>query len=243
MKDNTIKVFILGSCVSRDPFELDDKKEFEVVNYIARSSLASLIGKPYIDKKIIDNLDSQWLQKQLHNDMEKSLFLHLLDKEFDILLMDFIDERFDLSIKKEVIHTASTEYKEALYTPNQYNTIKGFSDEKFKLWEQGLKKLVDFLTIHKLIDTVVLNRVYWTNKIGENGVINTKYSTDYIKKANDDLERMYLKIIQLIPNIKIIDYPKNILFSDPNHKWGLAPFHYNNLLMQEQLLRLKECLK
>ncbi len=25
MKDNTIKVFILGSCVSRDPFELDEK--------------------------------------------------------------------------------------------------------------------------------------------------------------------------------------------------------------------------
>jgi len=40
-----IKVFILGSCVSRDPFVAASAGDFEIVAYGARTSLASPLNR------------------------------------------------------------------------------------------------------------------------------------------------------------------------------------------------------
>jgi len=239
MDKNKYKIFIYGSCVSRDPFELDNEGKFEIVDYFARSSLASLVGKPYIDKKIIDGISKPWAKKVTKQDMEKSLFEHLLKQEFDVLIVDLIDERHNLHIKENIINTISVEYGKALYHPNQYSTIKAFSDEKFNIWIKGLEKLAYCLKKNNLDNKVVLNKIYWTNFIGEEKSINIQYSTEHVEKANNELERMYIKFIKFLPNTKVVKYPKEMLYSDPNHKWGLAPFHYNDFVMRHQLLELE----
>ena len=235
VQEKPIKVFIFGSCVSRDPFEIADERDFEIIDYVARTSIASLSAEPYVDENIVKNIPSKWQQRMVLGDMNKSFFSKLLNTSFDVLLIDLIDERFNLSIKGQSVHTISSEYKKALYTPNSYRSIKRFSDEKFRLWEKGLEKLVTFLKKNRLENKIVLNKVYWTHKIGQDGIVNERYSPQDIKEANDDLKRMYTKISTLLPYIKTIEYPENQLFTDPSHKWGVEPFHYNENIFKRQL--------
>ncbi len=230
-----IKVFILGSSVSRDPFELADEKDFQIVGYIARTSFASFASKPYVDQKIIENIPSPWQQKMVLNDMSKTTFKKILNSSFDVLLIDLIDERLNLSIFNEYIHTLSSEYKKALYRPNQYHIIERFSEEKFELWKKGFQKFIDFIKTNSLEDKVLLNRLYWTRKVGEEKVLNENYTQEIIDKVNADLDRMYDHFIKNLPNTKVINYPEPIVYSDPQHKWGLEAFHYNKLMFKWQL--------
>lgn len=136
-----IKVFILGSCISRDPFEIADKTDFAVVNYYARTSLASLAAAPFVDEKILEGIKSNWQRRMVRADMQKSVFSALETANFDLLLIDLIDERFSLSAKGSSVHTISTEYKKALYKPNPYDFISARSEEKLRLWREGLGKI------------------------------------------------------------------------------------------------------
>jgi len=78
-----IKVFILGSCVSRDPFSIADASIFEVVAYHARTSFASLAASPYIDEKILNNISSPFQKRMVRSDMEKSVLIELGNKDYD----------------------------------------------------------------------------------------------------------------------------------------------------------------
>ncbi|ECQ5431626.1 hypothetical protein FZJ70_09100 [Campylobacter coli] len=179
--NKAIKVFILGSCVSRDPFELADEKDFQIVGYIARTSFASFASKPYVDQKIIKNIPSPWQQKMVLNDMSKTTFKKILNSNFDVLLIDLIDERLNLSIFNEYIHTLSSEYKKALYRPNQYHIIERFSEEKFELWKKGIEKVYEDL--QKIQHRIILNKVYYSDvfyggdkfKIDEEWLVNNNF--------------------------------------------------------------------
>ncbi|AJC84185.1 hypothetical protein IMC75_04755 [Campylobacter peloridis] len=233
--NKTIKVFILGSCPSKDPFELADKKDFQIVGYIARTSFASFTSKPYVDQKIIKNILSPYHQKMVLNDMSKTTFKKILNSDFDVLLIDLIDERLNLSVFNEYIHTLSNEYKKALYKPNQYQIVKQFSEKKMSLWKKGFKKFIDFIKTNSLEDKIFLNKFYWTIKVGEESILNKNYTQEFIDKVNTDLDKMYNYFIKNLPNTKVIEYPKSIIYSDPQHKWGLEAFHYNKLMFKWQL--------
>ncbi|EHT8411842.1 hypothetical protein KXO07_001307, partial [Campylobacter coli] len=52
------KICIFGSCVSRDIFEYDEQKNFELIGYYARSSFASLSSNAMIEQDVLDNIQS-----------------------------------------------------------------------------------------------------------------------------------------------------------------------------------------
>lgn len=99
---NPIKVFILGSCVSRDPFELADKRDFEVVNYYARTSFASLGSEAYVDEKILSGIDSKWQKRMVKADMDKSFFKAIKESKFDVLLIDSLMKGLDCLYTKNL---------------------------------------------------------------------------------------------------------------------------------------------
>ncbi|MGP9632698.1 DUF6270 domain-containing protein [Halomonas sp. AOP43-A1-21] len=230
-----IRVFILGSCVSRDPFEIADKKDFTIVSYYARSSFASLGANAYVDKKLLNNISSSWQRRMVNADMSKSIFTHLESVDYDVLLLDLIDERFSLSKFGNSLHTISSEYKKALYKPNQYGFINANSDEKLLLWKDGLKKISDFLIKKNLDSKVVVNKVYWSlNSEGKEKLLN-RYTESSVKIANEKLKWMYDEIERIMPNAKFITYTDSELELDEQHKWGLEPFHYSKKAFIKQL--------
>ncbi|WP_110929634.1 DUF6270 domain-containing protein [Bacillus massiliglaciei] len=86
---------ILGSCVSRDIFRLLDT-DYKVNYYHARSSILSLMSAPYPLEEQDVQLKSRFKQRTVLTDMNKTFFQQLEEKKNDLLMIDFIDERFAL---------------------------------------------------------------------------------------------------------------------------------------------------
>lgn len=235
--NSPIKVFILGSCVSRDPFETDHKQDFEIVSYYARTSLASLSAPPHIDTKIVNNITSKFQRRMVLADMEKTVLKDVLNKNYDILLIDLIDERFDLSIYKKSIHTISSEYKKGLYSPNNYKIVGRYSENKTAYWKEGFDKLIAILKSNNTLDKLVINKVYWT-ETSNSEVTFEQYSYQQIEESNNYLNIMYEYIKNHYPEIKFIEHSDNELIADVEHKWGHAPFHYVNAFSEKQIKQL-----
>ena len=68
-------VRILGSCVTRDAFEITT--DFKLVDYTARTSLASLATKSRIDSGILNNIKSTFQKRMVERDMTKRFWLSL----------------------------------------------------------------------------------------------------------------------------------------------------------------------
>lgn len=232
-----IKVFILGSCVSRDPFEFAQKGDFEVVDYCARTSFASLGAPPFVDEKILQAIESSFQRRSVRGDMEKSVFSRMKDTEFDALLIDLIDERFGIALHGTSIHTVSSEYRKGLYRPHPYQIVRADAAERLDYWNTGFAKFVDFIKSNGYEDKVVVNQVYWTFDGADS--LNERYGCDYRDLMNSNLEYMYDQIRQELPKSKFISYGKDELLVDVNHKWGIEPYHYSRDVQLKQLSRLK----
>ncbi|HEC1792584.1 TPA: hypothetical protein R1734_000897 [Campylobacter lari] len=66
------KICIFGSCASRDIFEYDEQKNFELIGYYARSSFASLSSNAMIEQDVLDNIQSSFQRRMVLQDMNKS---------------------------------------------------------------------------------------------------------------------------------------------------------------------------
>lgn len=115
--------FIYGSCVSRDVFRFAREGSFHIADYYARSSLISAMAPPVAVSGFYDleKITSNFRRRSVERDLSKTLLNALTQKKYDILLLDFIDER--ISIMK-VKRTEERELCYSLYriqgTPARY---------------------------------------------------------------------------------------------------------------------------
>lgn len=233
---NPTKIFIYGSCVTRDAFNTPEAKQrFEIVEYIARSSLGSLATEPCIDNAILTKIQSNFQRRMVEYDMNKQLFTRIAQCQFDILLIDLIDERFDLlEVGANQILTYTNEYVSGGGMATSGRLIKNGSQEYISLWKQGVTKLFDALSKNGLINKVKINQITWMYPFQD---INehTKFTDERIVKNNNLLKLMYRELRMLFPESSFIVYSDSVLKADINHKWGLSPFHYIPELYQAML--------
>lgn len=122
--ENNLRVAIFGSCVSRDIFSIvDDCRDLVLAGYYARCSLASLAANPWVDAAVLQSIESPFQRKMVRADMDKSFIRFLGDAKFDVLLFDFIDERFNLQrMKNGALVTLSNEYLSAASRPPEFRS-------------------------------------------------------------------------------------------------------------------------
>jgi hypothetical protein len=53
-----------------------------------------------------------------------------------------------------------------------------------------------------------------------------KFDEDYVLAHNRLLSHYYSKLLEGMPNAVIVDATEAAFRADPNHRWGLFPFHY-----------------
>lgn len=215
-------VRILGSCVTRDAFEITT--DFKLVDYTARTSLASLATKSRIDSGILNNIKSTFQKRMVERDMTKRFWLSLENSQNDILIIDLIDDRFNLKLFDDnSSHTVSSEYKTASASQGQIGrVIKSASNEFKMLWEAGLQRLKEHCEELK-IDKIFINCVFYQP--------TGNYSIDSsakIAEKNEYLRAAYVKLENTFGSQAMIQYPEDIIKADPEHKWGLAPFHFTS---------------
>ncbi len=233
--ENQKKILIFGSCVSRDIFNL--KNDFHLINYFARSSFASIFQTPFSHPEIAESLESKFQERIVKADMKKSILSDLKKGNFDILLLDFIDERFNLFKLNDSICTLSNEaIKTGLL--EEYpdpEIIKNSSQEFFDMWEQGWKQFIELMQDMGQLEKVILNKVYWAEETVSSDNFEPIYSKDKTQQMNIFLDKLYAIAEQSLPSENIMQFSKKVMIGADEHQWGLSPFHYISEYYEEAL--------
>jgi glycosyltransferase involved in cell wall biosynthesis len=233
------KILIFGSCVSRDIFNLENN--FQLVNYFARSSFASIFQTPFSYPEVAKRLESKFQEKIVEADMKKTILLDLIKGDFDILLLDFIDERFNLLLLNGTVCTLSNE---AISTGlareyPDHEIIKSGSEQFFEMWEEGWRKFIGLMRENGQLEKVVLNKVYYAEQTISGGNFEPTYPKTKIVQMNIFLDKLYAIAEKSLFLENIMSFSKNVIVGADEHQWGKSPFHYVEKYYQDALFLLQ----
>jgi hypothetical protein len=233
------QIDILGSCVTRDAFEFPMASDYTPAPYFARSSLISIYSPSLEIKKEGIILKSQFQQKTVFNDLNKVFRQHINNSTSHFLIIDFIDERFDILKYKDSYLTNSDEYKNSNLPTILNTTTLEKNQEYFKLWELAALRFVQDLKIRQP-KSVILHKAFWCKKyIDKDGNIQSFPNQERIDLNNKRLERMYAFVERNLPGILKSIHLRGEYLSDINHRWGLSPFHYESKYYEDFIKELK----
>lgn len=230
------RIFILGSCVSRDAFEIPGH-DFNLVGYIARTSLASAFTTRSAPPDIVRlgaRIRSAFQRRMVEIDLRKRALSLIGSVGFDYLLIDLIDERFNLArfagsnVRPEVF-TLSRELA-AVCSWSGAQVVPG-TNQHFAAWKRGVERLLRNLPPERII----VNRAFWASTMSDGTPLDNQ---PLIEQSNGTLEIMY-DYLQRNHVGGVITYPEGVV-ADPAHKWGVAPFHYAPSVYGSMMRQLQE---
>lgn len=221
-----MKIFISGSCVSRDPFTPVVLEEFEVVDYNARYSLARLCY-PRVNMDVDpdffeERVPKAFVRKLLKNEFENNLIERLNTKQFDYLVLDFVSERFGLVMYKNNGYVTNSDdiRKAQLAVLRSSPKIESSSREFLDNFKNGLQKVVKEVGKERII----INNVFWTEIMDNGERISTP---EIVERRNSFISHLYQLAKDVgIPEANFVNYPSDIFVADSNHRWAVSPFHY-----------------
>ncbi|MGK8436046.1 DUF6270 domain-containing protein [Ectopseudomonas hydrolytica] len=226
------EVLIFGSCVSRDIFNFDSAGNFNLVDYYARQSLGSLVGQPYSNDAVLQRISSAFRRRMVARDFAKSILqADSAIARADVILLDLIDERFDLLLLPTGhVLTYSAELAESKFLDepegNGYRRLKPGSEERRAYWLEGMERFFSWLQANGKRPAVLVNKVYWSSRIEPEGTAEFAVSQEAIGKANAELDWMYAQLRRWLAADQFMSFAPDSLVADADHRWGVAPFHY-----------------
>ena len=212
------KIAIHGSCVSRDFAEF---RGWSVSHYQARSSFATKSTPPVkFDESYLMRISSPFQQRMVRWDLIKRKFE---PGDATFLMVDLIDERFDVYL----IGTSTVTRSKAFFDCGVLESIIGDKirlerggDEYIRIFKEGLAFFSEWVNL-----PIVLHRAFWASMVRAEDGIETMENIDQINRENALLRRLYSLTIEALNPMSIVE-STSLLIADPEHKWGLAPFHY-----------------
>jgi hypothetical protein len=222
-----------------------EKDQIVLADYFARSSIASIASNPYcLNDDYYTRIASEFQRRMVKRDLTKTFLDEIADrKDFDFILLDLIDERFDLyEASPGSMLTLSTEFMGSGFLSAADRSgslrIRSGSERHRELWKSGVKRLFTILAGHNIASRVVVNKVFWANQT-EDGTPLPAKDLRQRDAANSLLAWMYEELEKYVPESRWITFPETVLRGNPNHRWGIAPFHYSNAYYHDAVSQLK----
>jgi hypothetical protein len=178
-------------------------------------------------------LKSKWQQRMVSFDLEKKLPALLQRNDFDVLLLDLIDERFPVMLFEGVPVTGSSEFGQGYGDIRSLRQMKADDPVRLHLWKQGVRALLQCVSPERII----LNKVYWALRNSEGEMLPNQVR---IIANNNRLHLMY-RYLSSIDGLKVIEYAPELLIADPGHKWGNSPYHYIPPMYAHTIDCLRNC--
>lgn len=227
MSVTKLKVFIYGSCVSRDTAELR-KGQWDLLEYVARQSLISAANAPIPLPSEIP-LPSPFQRSMVENDFGSTLFpaLRLNGAEADRVVIDLVDERLGVyPYDNGGYLTFSTEMNQSAVMKKVLGRGKflDFGTEgHFEVWAEALDKLVALLDDLGLVDKVRVIKSLFVDLSDDGSAVMLTRGIDA-----SEWNRRYARYYALIQDkgLRVVDLPTESLTSSRFHRWGPAQYHY-----------------
>ncbi len=178
-------------------------------------------------------LTSGFQKRMLHSDIRKTLAASLSGGNFDVLVVDFIDERMNTIELGGTTITESNELKATGFEFDPALSHEPWSAVGTARRLEGIRELLNLVDPSK----IVVNRVYWAT-VDTDGVPFPR--SRWFDRNNRLLYDLY-KEIEKAPGVRFIDYPGGAPLAAVGHRWGRQPFHYSaatNDHFLEELTRL-----
>lgn len=237
------KILIVGSCVSRDILNYNEDSTLEISAYYARSSFASAFAPVATADEYSHTLQSKFQASIVKADLQNSLSSSLKDTNFDILLIDLIDERFSIALEDSGgIFTLSNELISAGFdvTANNIKIIKSQTDDFYDLWEKGWLKFITNIKSLDRLEDVFIHKTFWSSATQSGNDYSSMFHKEQISAANSFLQRLYTRIALDLQTHQFIEPAPQFLCGADDHKWGISPFHYIDDYYKFMLEKLKK---
>ena len=240
-KTTPTRVTIYGSCVARDSVDLAGAGRLVVTDYIARQSLISA-GQDVSDlfpedAQVAHRFQRRMMEADFAGDLEQRLAADA--PKTDLLLWDLADERHGVHVFDDGrVVTRSidlTAVPETLAVVEPAQHVPFGTDEHYALWAQRAQQLRDHLRKHDLFDTTIVLQVPWALVTADGRETPLSMGTSAIE-ANEAYRRYFEHLREL--GFTIIELQPLGVLADPEHRWGLAPFHYTQDVYEEIVDRL-----
>lgn len=238
-KDPVVHVAVYGSCVARDSVDLAGGGRFEVIEYVARQSLlsAGLDGFRHFPDEV--DIDSAFQRKQMQGDFAGDLRARLQQAaSADLLLWDLADERHGVHIFDDgSVVTRSIDLirlEPVLQAVESARHLPFGTDEHFELWSASAAEFHDQLVAWGLFERTIVLQVPWA-LITKEGRPTPWSMGKRAPDANEEYQRYYDQLRRL--GFAVIELHPIAVLADPDHRWGLAPFHYTQDVYAE-IIRL-----
>ncbi|MGO3744457.1 MAG: DUF6270 domain-containing protein [Alcaligenes aquatilis] len=238
-----IKVLILGSCVSRDIFRLMETEGCKLSSYYGRSSFASAFCPVKVKDIWSSNISSSFQARMVSADLNKKWPDIIKKTEFDVLLVDFIYERFHLgSFSNGALCTLSNELRNSGFDRKAARArgIQTGSDEHYELWARGWISFIDLLDSLGKRQCVLLNEVRWAQTASDSSIPAWGFTPEQIAAANLYLEKLYSRAAADLKDFQLMRADPRHLVSNLSHQWGAAPFHYVDSYYENALNAIME---
>jgi len=219
-----IRVCIFGSCVSRDILARMDPASYDLQLYSARSSFGSLFAEQPFEDEYSARLQSAFQKRTLAMDINKTAIPKFKTLKPDVVLVDLIDERFDLvRMPTGGRCTYSSELARAGFQLTQQTHVPSNSEEFFSHWLAGWKRFIKMMDARGMRDAIAVNRCYYSS----HSVSGVPFPSSEVLPANAKLERMYAAQALDLGSHQFLDYPEGRSCPD-DHRWGPSPYHYDD---------------
>jgi hypothetical protein len=239
-------VAVFGSCVSRDLFE-DQRLRPSLGHYGARSSIISAVAKPVpiAPERVV--ITSEWQRRQVLADFGKTFFSSLAYQAPDWLVIDLIDERFDVLCGSGSFVTRSSAFQAAGLddaTDLGLQPIRRMSPDGRTLFANAAPEFARRVLELLPRERIVLHRALWCTRFTRDGAVHefpeerrqlSELQNAMLTDGYDVLEEAFGGVGATIA----VDPLQHL--ADAHHRWELEPYHYEpayNAYAAEELLRM-----
>lgn len=225
---------------------VDDQYRNKMSYQITKTSLISQYSKKVYTQSSLDTnvFRKRMVNDDLNKEYRTNIEKYLLDT--DILLIDFLDERFEVAKveNQEGYITISDAYCE-IYKENdlQYSIID--ENTRKRLWKEACIQYIDRLKKCLDPENVYLLKMYLMPVKGCNGIkIERFFNQDWIQRINRRIAEYYTFFEKHFPGIHVIEVKSDDWeYTDIMHKYGCVPEHMNDVLYEKWAEKLYQKLR
>ncbi|MEO8555936.1 MAG: DUF6270 domain-containing protein [Actinomycetota bacterium] len=223
-----MRLAIWGSCATRDvleagvhPFELD---------YHARTSWVSQAAKPQT-APVQTPGGAGFGERMVREDLTKQVVADLIASQPEILVVDLIDERFDVVKVQDSWYTMSDYYERlglvAGLRAAASATTSYRSPERGRQFAGAASLLAPELAFALPRTRIVLHQAWYTARSADAAFPFYATATKNALSSNEALTGWYASLRSAFgTRLHVVEPPRDLLIGDPRHRWGLAHYHY-----------------
>lgn len=228
------RCYLIGSYnlwrLAREAFyKLKKEDKNKVYSY---SSLISMFARTTNDIPARENRNKDH-KNWLINDLRKSFIRQFNLGSCDLLLLDFLEERYPVIEYRGSYYTGSNLFFQNTDIPLERARVLS-EDERTSLWEEACKKLIELISRCMDVSKVVLIKNKLSTRYMRNNELKVFETLPEIEYINDRLEKYYDFFIANAPSVNVVDFSNDVIgytdydFPHGCHPWNLNERFYKN---------------